>query len=474
MSSIMNLPFEWHEPGYFITYYGDVYYGAVASPSDHDDRFFIIQEDKKRDFRKLNTQERTTEKCREYGWEIRDTRIIKQYVRGDKHNPLGGENQYSRHSREGNFPYKRMFIFGAGASAYCAFGDKSKTLRESKLRPPTGFEIFDEDYQTFCDKYPGVSLTIPAYEAMGRDIEDCMEKEWQNFRYTYNPGLLKRHVNIQYYLQKLFTAISTDVVTNHNRKNLYSLFANKLQQHYSTHTNENFSVVSFNYDTILDHYIEKVFEQPFQSMDDYFNYKSPFLFFKPHGSCNWGWKFKRELINPLGRTGIANLIYNNNIELDELYYHYLGGFKENLAENSWGYEMELNPHRLGRHTLNKNRIEIMQKGERYYPALLLPYRDKDEFVMHYDHQQALETAMNEVEELYLIGWKGNEKVFNRLFDFHSHRLQKVIIVNPDEIKSGEVSKYLKDYPKMTKIKPMVYSTFEDFVLNHLDNLLIAQ
>lgn len=470
----IQIPFEWNEfynhSAYFITYYGDVYFGFIAECPGYDDRFYIIQNDKSSTWRGLKPEHRVPEVYRSLGWEIRDPDIIKQKpIKGDANSKLGGYNEYASHSRNGD-GYDRMFIFGAGASAFCTFDDKKTVLHSSKLRPPIGFEIFDEDYQPFCDKYPGVKLTIPAYEAIGRDIEECMEYEWQNFKNSYNPGLLKRHINVQYYLHKLFTAISDDVVKNHSRKNLYSLFANKLQQHYFLPQNKKkkFSIISFNYDTILDHYLEQMFETKFQTMNDYFNYNSNFLYFKPHGSCNWGWKFRDDRINKLPRnTGVAGALYSGNIENWQIYYHYLGDISENLAENSWGYELELNPNRLGKFTLNKNRIEVMNDGK-YYPALLLPYRDKDEFVMHYDHQSAMKTALGEAEEVYLIGWKGNEDVFNRQWALHKNKLKKIVIADPQaEIVKQNLSKHFD----LSKFEIELVNDFETFVLKYLDNYL---
>ncbi len=459
----------YNKPGHFITYYGDVYFGILCKCPKYEDRVFIVQNDKRRELFDLKPEDQTLEKYRQYGWEIRSFDIFRTPpIANDS---FGGENQYKQHTRYNVKPYKRMFVFGAGASAYCAFGDKTQVLRSSKLRPPIGYEIFDEDFQPFYEKYSGVKLTIPVYEAKGRDIEGCMEDEWQKFRYTYNPQLLNRHINVQYYLQELFNEISRDVIKNHNRKNLYSLFANKLQQHYSNNEEEKVSIVSFNYDTILDHYLSAIFDHPFNSMDDYIKYENSFLYFKPHGSSNWGWKFKPERLMELNGTGsIADRLYNNKIELWQLYYYLLGDPEQNIARNSWGYELLLHPNRLGRYTLNKNRIEIVNNKETYYPALLLPYRDKDEFLMHYDHQSSMMTAMNEVEELYLIGWKGNEAVFNRMMNTQANRLQKIIIVNPNERDKKEVSNYLKDYPRLASVKIEVVDTFEEFVLDKMDNI----
>jgi hypothetical protein len=80
--------------------------------------------------------------------------------------------------------------------------------------------------------------------------------------------------------------------------------------------------------------------------------------------------------------------------------------------------------------------------------------------------------INEVEELYLIGWKGNEDVFNRLLKTQTRNLRKIIIVNPMEKKKKEVTKNLKKHLDLARYKIEVVNTFEDFVLKKMDSYLI--
>lgn len=469
----MNIPHEWHIGSrYFVTYYGDVYYGSLHTHQDLPQGFYIIQNDKKSKFDKLEGDEKTTENYRRHGWEIKDSRIVVESYEGDENNRLGGYNEYAEHYRRGRAKYSQMFIFGAGASAYCTFGKKEEkeVFRSHKLRPPIGTEIFDEVYDTYIQRYPGVNLCLPEYESIGRDVEAYFQKNWIHLRSTYDINILKRQINVQFYLQNLIFDISQEIIEKFNRKNLYALFANKLQQYYQSQSDQKFSIVSFNYDFILDHFIEQAFSYKFRNLKDYIDYESPFHFYKPHGSCNWGWSFSSSEIEKLKSDDIPTYLFDNNVDLARLYYNHLGSFKENLAENAWGYERALHPDYLGRHTLNKNRIEIMEMGKKYYPALLLPYGDKDELIMPYDHHTRLEDIAKEVEDIFLIGWKGNEKVFNRLIDKNAKNLKKVVIVNPLEKKQKEVSSQLNEYKVYQSCQIEVVNDFEEFVLNTMDNI----
>lgn len=479
MSEFSHIPYEWFGLSQrltsYITYFGDIYSGYLWEFQHIKDRFYIVEGDKSREVRELDLSEQKQEKLMTLGREIKDYRIIKESpIPNIDGQQLGEKVIHSSLPRSGQ-KWKRMFIFGAGASAYCTFGDKLNKLRESKLRPPTGYEIFDERYDALCKKYPAVELTIPDFEAKGSDIEKCLEDEWQYIRDSYNPNIIVRHINIQYYLFELFQEISKEVFENHKRGNLYSLFANKLQKFLAPDRkhNEDIAIVSFNYDIILDNFIEQFFDTKFKSVEHYIDYKrNKLLFLKPHGSANWGWQFN----NPIVKTSndlLPQYLYDNKFDLATIYYKLLGDLDNMVVSNSLGGEKGLHKNRLGRYTINKNRIEVIKENNSYYPALLLPYRDKDEFLMPYDHQSALQTFMNSMEEVYLIGWKGNEDVFNRQLEIHAHNLKRIIIVNPDENKEQVVSKNITPYLKHIKGKYeiTVIKDFEEFVLNYMDTFL---
>ena len=133
---------------------------------------------------------------------------------------------------------------------------------------------------------------------------------------------------------------------------------------------------------------------------------------------------------------------------------------------TWGIEAGINIHRLGKYTIDKSQLHIINgKLDDYYPGLLLPYRDKDEFTMPLPHFIALEGYLHYVETLVIIGWKGNEDAFNRILLAQSQKISKIIIVDPaPEV----VEKNLQVLLDKQKLKPVYYKTFEDFVLNGLE------
>ena len=93
----------------------------------------------------------------------------------------------------------------------------------------------------------------------------------------------------------------------------------------------------------------------------------------------------------------------------------------------------MNKHYLGKYTVDKSKLKIIS-GETldgYFSlALLLPYRDKDEFTMPLSHFNVMDYYFSFIETLVVIGWKGNEESFTAELLKRSERIKKIIIVDP--------------------------------------------
>jgi hypothetical protein len=207
-------------------------------------------------------------------------------------------------------------------------------------------------------------------------------------------------------------------------------------------------------------------------MNSYIDWqKRQVILFKPHGSCNWGWEFLPGKIDSKiqGQHKIANHLYSTQTMPAIIYYDMLGALSRNVYQGAWAMEATVHPRDVGRFTINKNRIKNFSSSHsNFFPALLMPYKHKDEFVMPYPHFHALRTYLEHVEEIYLIGWKGNEGAFNHQINQHASNLKKIIIVNPD---ANSVKENLTKVIKTDKIQFEVISTFEEFVRNKMDVML---
>ena len=83
--------------------------------------------------------------------------------------------------------------------------------------------------------------------------------------------------------------------------------------------------------------------------------------------------------------------------------------------------------------------------------MLLPYNEKDEFVMPFFHVHHLDQILKQVEEIYIIGWKGEEQTMMNKFKaiIGECKVKITVIDGPsDDVISREdepIYKQLKKY-----------------------------
>lgn len=471
MNNRLEIPGEWWKyrqtDAFFITYFGEIYFGHIAQLQDYPDRLFIVQPSKKKELKGLEPGIERLKAYQNLSREIKDLKAIAATWEKEvpQDNRVGPEDMPQQEHE-----LKRMFIFGAAASSFCCFDDHLDELRNHPFAPPTGYEVFAKKYDELIQQFPGADQSTTKFESRENDIESCLEEEWDMVKAKYNPQVAIRHLNIQFYLQKLFSAISNEVHQKFKRKNLYRLLLSKLEAVTADNPNERISLVTFNYDTILDRFVEEAIGKPLNSMDNYVDYRSNnLLLFKPHGSCNWGWRIPNEYIEHLNGTPLHRHLLDEKIEPWKLYYNLLGNIDDMIDINSWGGEQFNDDYHRGRYTIAKSKLQVIPRGEeeKYFPALLIPYRDKDEVLMPYIHVQTLKHAIDEIEELYLIGWKGNERLFNKKLK-RATNLKKLVIVNPE---ADKVETHIRKFLPNQQIEVVHVADFEKFVVKEMDAML---
>lgn len=389
---------------YYFTVFGDVYAGEEYHDFYNRDRIIVIQRSKMQDYQKLSEAERTDDKIREYGWILKKQTIAK-VVSAESYAPNKREIDMESGWWNGKYERKVLFVIGAGASAHCVASSTNKTSFEKDvLRPPLGLELFKERFKSYYERYEAVKQSLHfLQDDSNPDVEALFEQEWKEVGENGNQMVMSRHINIQYYLQELLRDVSYNTVNNHYAKNLYASLACELQKIYGRDTHKQFAFVSFNQDTILEQFLEKYFRKTLRNMDDYVQVNgSPFCIFKPHGSWNWGWRFPN--IQKFGGN-TSTWLFENGINYFQLYYNLLGGIQEMVDGGSFGREWGINKHFLGRFTIDKSKLSLIPKNDlgSYFPALLLPYRDKDEFTMPPNHFDTMSSYIHNVETLIIIG-----------------------------------------------------------------------
>ena len=449
---------------YYFTTFGDVYAGQEFFHSNFQNDKVIVQADKWRDFSELSGTAATSDKIKEYAWIIPPAAYV-GYMKGTDapkfRNPVSPDitEYYER---------KDMFIIGAGASANCVTGGKKRAFKNDVLRPPLGNELFHNKFENIYKKYDGVKLSLIDLQQHNVNIEECLENDWKEIQENGNLEIMKRHINIQFYLQELLKDVSLRVCNKYYDCNLFARLADKLQRIHSRALKNirdyrrQFAFVSFNQDSILDHFLSSYFQKQLSGIDNYIEINnSPFCLFKPHGSWNWGWKFSDKKVNR------AAAIFNSNVNFYNLYFELLGKPADMVDWNSWGLELSLHAHYKGRLTIDKSKLLSLAHEEigNFYPAILLPYRDKDEFTMPPSHFYFMQYYLSHIENLFIIGWKGNEAMFIKTLSSQANRIKKVIIVDPNP---KIVEENLKPVLSRHEVLKVNYSDFEDFVTNGLE------
>lgn len=311
---------------------------------------------------------------------------------------------------------KKAIILGAGASFDFTYDSNSG-------RMPLTKDLFHAEYNSILRKYQG-AFDLSSDILLYSDIEDYFQKQWAKIIRTYNVPLLRQLISTQYYIHDLFFTLSAKL-SNTQKNNYLKLVA--LAHEYTLETHETMvPIITFNYDTLLEEALTRQLGYCFDTIHDYINFSEKnILLFKPHGSCNWirqikpgNLRMSTEKNNHISQ--LSAKIYTDKLNLHKLY--------NNISE-----QIEV---------LNQTN-NIRHDKQAYYPALLIPYKDKDEFSMPQRHTSILRHMLSSVDEFLVIGWKGTEEHFSDMLK-HSvgGKASKFTIVEPS---SPAAEKFINDY-----------------------------
>lgn len=306
---------------------------------------------------------------------------------------------------------KKLIIIGAGASY-----DFSSSYIE---KIPLTKSIFSEENYEYLQHFPGAHYYIDLINA-DTDLEAFFQKQWDSVTKSYNIHALRKIINTQYFLHYLFykkSYLNKSAIRNHYKALVAFL------DDYCHSKIQKAAIVSFNYDTLLEDAIIKNYNIPLNTVDSYIENTSNLLLFKPHGSANWIRKVKgtenKTSPKDLDIRYMSQFYYNNNINLHEI--------KESLEDEV----LFLNDF----YEYTEDGRKKYPYKYRYYPEILLPYKDKDDFIMPNSHANQLKNVLSSIDEILIIGWKGSEKKFNELLKQKiGNRDIKVTFFNADDTK----------------------------------------
>lgn len=440
----------------FRTSYGVTHYGILANKVLDRSKYYIIPPNK---IKKWNN-ERSAKKNDAYevnGDPINIANIVRWRPLPRAEIEANSIIRVGEGKSFGNQKATKLVITGAGASY-----DINSLNKYDYIRPPLANSLFDVSYESLYSKYVGV-ISILSTLRRENDIEDFFQREWEFITQHFAPFQLKRIINIQYYLQRLLHEVSEK--NGHFDNNNYIPLIESSNR-YSTLNNEKTLFVNFNYDTLLEKAIEYASGLRFNHISDYINIDSNIQVYKIHGSCNWGWSLKKKfdkIQNVYDIEDMANWVYEHVEDLDELTYEYIVNQEDIKVVNNWWTKP------------SPGAGAIQVSAERYmlYPAIFLPFKDKDDFVMPNEHTSSLRHHLNGIKDILVIGWKGEEAVFNKLLNTHIHQNDISLTIVAPKKDAPSIKRKMEDTLKKEIKTYKQYDSFTAFIENQGDRIFFS-
>jgi hypothetical protein len=216
-----------------------------------------------------------------------------------------------------------LIIFGAGASHDCVNPYKSQVNHD--YWPPLTYQLFERQDIWTGNTQRGVvnafksSLlnkhTLVGGIAYELSSQDSLETFLANLKRSSLDIDKRSSVALYFYLKELFSEISSNFLGSALTNNYASLLRRLLKTKFTK-----FSLLTTNYDTILDTTLEKILLVNFDNFDKYLNFSSHnkiFNYLKIHGSVNWSYYFRNcdSLSNPddliAGQVNVRDQDINN-------------------------------------------------------------------------------------------------------------------------------------------------------------------
>lgn len=342
---------------------------------------------------------------------------------------------------------KKVFIFGAGASR--AAQDAQGNHQPKALIAPLVDELFRRPYREAGAHILSVSDLDRCDRECKRAIENGGSLEgWLTEQWTAIPkfGAQKQSAEkaffgrVCFYLWRLLQRVSQTYVGAQG--NTYFLFMEKLREY-----DEQFGLINFNYDTLLDQAVKEVHGALLDSPD---SYRSVPLI-KPHGSVNWilerstDPEYRAESISddPAWFSSASSLMFN-------------GG---QFTINQWSV---VDPTHRALTTID----HLRSSRDRYfYPLLFMPVTTKWYEKVDGFHERMIEHAQLEIQSadaVYVIGYSASDDVFAQVMDF-ARKGTSLHVIGRDDGVEAIAERIVKRHPQLSleKTYPVGFHRFVD-------------
>jgi hypothetical protein len=281
-------------------------------------------------------------------------------------------------------------VFGAGASydsnpgipTSNNDGDQNYNIN---YRPPLAKDLFSDRFKKIIISHPKAGSLYSRLRGSAPNIEQELEKIY-NESGSY-PRTTKQLMSMRYYLKDVIVDSQNYWNNETSKVTTYKAFLN-IVDHWQVQTNEDVSLITFNYDTLLDDACKTELDMSFPNIDSYIENSTAYKLFKVHGSVDW----VRKINNCAG----------DPIEAAE-HIKYTGEFYS--SEQSQGEVDEFT---------------------KFIPAIAIPTQTKTFFEMPDSHLVKLKNVISSTNLLMTIGWRGTETHFN---DLWKEKDKKVVMGN---------------------------------------------
>lgn len=270
-------------------------------------------------------------------------------------------------------------------------------------------------------------------------MEDELYKELQRNNESVKAQLL----SFMFYVHDIIRNSELEV-RQHNQGNTnYTRLLDRLQQH-DVDEKMGISLVTFNYDTLLDTACSQLYPTwEFNDFDDYIKGISSVRLYKPHGSLSWKKTHTNSPNIPYRLSSIKGLlnptaygIFDHNEQIDHYYFEH---------------------------------VEHITRGDTITePILALPYREKTSFAFPRNHIDALTRDMAKATHILTIGWRGEENHFQKEFLVNVLKGVKILNIN----KGGQNITVNMQRALGDKISSM--QSFTDGFTAFLDNKILLE
>ena len=293
-----------------------------------------------------------------------------------------------------------MFVFGAGASFD---SDPARRPRpgshdvDDVCRPPLAAGLFDPRGNAGGNAVAAFSRAAPLLMRLreatqrGLEVEQVLEQlQEDGAKYPLSASQL---LSLRAYLAQLLSNVPGQWNTQCRGLTNYVLALDEAARwNAAVHgDSEPVACVSFNYDTLLEEAVQRVFGWRISDINAYVAHPSVKLF-KPHGSVNWRQVASWDPGSFFSGRGALDVAIDRADQLE------------------WTSEY------------------LVEVGERYQdsrdttrallPALTIPVQRKADFMMPERHRHTLVSTLERVTTLVAVGWRARERHFLQLLQDH--------------------------------------------------------